>query len=402
MPGRKARQYRGDAIAPRGMRCIRRGHSIESMDREDIIGVDALHNSMIKCQKGVKWKGTVAYYRHHWPDEIAKLSGQLHAGTYRERKPKYFTITEPKTREIMSIHFRDRIYQRSLNDTAIYPQTSRSFIADNFACQKGKGTEPARERLKEFLHRYYRKYGTDGYVLKIDIEGYYPNMDHQRAEAMLGRYLDDETHQMATGVLSRLPGEIGYNPGSQIVQIVGITALDRIDHYAKEKLGIRFYIRYMDDFILLHPDRNYLRECLREIESLLAEQKMRISRKKTTIRRISEPIGYLGFLYRLTKTGKVVILADPQKIKHERKKILRMAALVRKGRLARRDVDAHFKAYKAGIRYGNSHHLIYRLNRWYESLWEGQEYERDQDQKTENGHRTGEGRGKCHRPEREV
>lgn len=342
------------------------------MNKETVIGEDALFESMNKCAKGVKWKGTVAYYRHHWPDEIEKLSGQLHDGTYRERKAKFFTITEPKRREIMSIHFRDRVYQRSLNDVAIYPQVSKSFIADNFACQKGKGTNAARNRLADYLHQFYRKHGTGGYVLKIDIKGYYPNMNHAFAEKMFEKYMDDETYQMAVGVLARLPGETGYNPGSQIVQIVGITALDRIDHFIKERLRIKGYIRYMDDFILIHHDKAYLQYCLDEIKEQLAQQDMVINPEKTTIKKISDPILYLGFVYRLTDTGKVVILADPRKIKHERKKIQRMVALVEQGKLTKHDVDVHFKSYKASVRYGNSQKLIYRLNRWYESLWKGQ------------------------------
>lgn len=343
------------------------------MDIENIISADALYDSMVKCSQGVKWKGTVAYYRHHWPDELEKLSVQLHDGTYKERKAKFFTITEPKRREIMSIHFRDRIYQRSLNDVAIYPQTSKSFIADNFACQKGKGTDAARDRLKEFLHRYYRKHGVEGYALKIDIKGYYPNMKHDFAESMLRGYLDDETYQLAQKVLAHLPGEVGYNPGSQIVQIVGITALDKIDHYIKERLRVKYYIRYMDDFILIHNDKNFLEQCLNEIKEKLKEQGMEINVTKTYIQKLSEPISYLGFVYRLTKSGKVVILADPKKIKHERKKILRMRKLVDQGKLTKHDVDMHFKAYKTGVRYGNSHNLIYRLNKWYKNLWEGAE-----------------------------
>jgi hypothetical protein len=342
------------------------------MNKEDVIGEDALFESMNKCARGVKWKGTVAYYRHHWPDEIDKLCTQLHDGTYKERKAKFFTITEPKRREIMSIHFRDRIYQRSLNDVAIYPQVSKYFIADNFACQKAKETEAARDRLKEFLHQHYWKYGVDGYVLKIDIEGYYPNMDHEYAETMFSKYMDDETYQMAKEVLGRLPGEVGYNPGSQIVQIVGITALDKIDHYIKDVLKIDYYVRYMDDFVLLHHDRAYLEMCLIEIRRMLHEQKMEINAKKTTIIPITAPVKFLGFMYRFSPSGKLIILADPKKIKHERKKIVRMVALVRKGKLTKYDVDRHFKAYKASVRYGNSHNLLHGLNVWYESLWEGE------------------------------
>lgn len=340
------------------------------MDRENIIGVDALKTSMDKCSVGVRWKGTVAHYRHYWLDEIPKLSEQLFNGTYQERKAKFFTITEPKRREIMSIHFRDRVYQRSLNDVAIYPQVTRSFIADNFACQKGKGTDHARDRLKEFMHRFYRKYKTDGYILKIDIKGYYPNMNHAFAESLFEKYVDDETYQMAKSVLAHLPGDVGYNPGSQIVQIVGITALNDIDHFIKERLRIMYYIRYMDDFILMHESREYLENCLAEIRKLLTERYMSINEQKTFIQPISKTVTFLGFDYRLTETGKVLVLANPKKIKHERKKIKRMVALVEKGELTKREVDGHFKAYKVSIRYGNSHRLIERLNRWYESLWE--------------------------------
>lgn len=364
------------------------------MNKEEIIGEDALFESMNKCSKGVKWKGTVAYYRHHWPDEIEKLSDQLHDGTYKERKPKYFTVTEPKRRDIMSIHFRDRIYQRSLNDKAIYPQVSRSFIADNFACQKGKGTDAARDRLKEFLHSYYRKYGVSGYVLKIDIKGYYPNMDHAYAETMFRKYMDDETYEMAKGVLNRLPDDVGYNPGSQIVQIVGITALDTIDHYVKEVLRVKYYIRYMDDFILLHPDLEYLEHCLLEIKRMLHECRMEINEKKTVTYPVSKPITYLGFMYRLTQTGAVAIFTDPKKVKHERKKIKRMVALVEAGELTKHDVDVHFKAYKASVRYGNSHNLLYRLNRWYESLWKGQDNEQKETEhhhEAQNEHQGAEG-----------
>jgi hypothetical protein len=339
------------------------------MDKEEIIGYEALYESMMKCAKGVRWKSTVGHYIHNWPDEIEKLCRQLHDGTYQERKAKFFTITEPKVREIMSIHFRDRIFQRSLNDIGIYPQTSRSYIPDNFACQKGKGTDAARDRLKEFLHRYYRKHKTDGYALKLDIKGYYPNMDHDFAESMLSQYIDAETNELAQMVLKRLPNRVGYNPGSQIVQLIGITALDKIDHYIKEELGIELYIRYMDDFLLIHESREYLEYCMERIKEKLADINMKLSEKKSFIQPISKPILHLGFVYRLTSTGKVVILANPKKIKHEKKKIVRMKALVEKGDLSKWHVDRHFKAFKASIHYGNSVKLIYRLNRWYENLW---------------------------------
>ena len=121
------------------------------MKKEDVIGYDALYESMCRCQKGVIWKDSVAHFVLNSPEEITKLERELKEGTYRPRKPKMFTITSPKPREISSIPFRDRVYQRSLNDNILYPTMTRSFIYDNRACQKGKGTDRARARLKEAL-----------------------------------------------------------------------------------------------------------------------------------------------------------------------------------------------------------------------------------------------------------
>ena len=98
------------------------------MDTEEIIGYEALYNSMMKCKKGVMWKDSTAFFVHNWMREIGKLERQLHDGTYRERPPKFFKVMEPKEREIMSIAFRDRVYQRSLNVVEIYPRCTRSFI----------------------------------------------------------------------------------------------------------------------------------------------------------------------------------------------------------------------------------------------------------------------------------
>ena len=197
-------------------------------------------------------------------------------------------------------------------------------------------------------------------------------MDHGYAERLLEEYVDKQTYEMALQVLRHLPGDVGYNPGSQIVQILGITALDKIDHFIKDKLKIDGYVRYMDDFILIHESRDYLEHCLAKIKRMLADRKMMASEKKTYIQAVTDPILFLGFRYQFTESGKLLVMADPKKIKHEKKKIMRMVEHVKKGTLTKRDVDVHFKAYKSSIRYGNTHKTICRLNTWYAALWEGE------------------------------
>jgi len=88
----------------------------------------------MKCKKGVLWKDSVASFYLRAGEKLMHLSKQLQDGTYKAKPPVHFMVTSPKPREIASIAFRDRIYQRSLNDNIVYPVMVKSFVYDNFAC----------------------------------------------------------------------------------------------------------------------------------------------------------------------------------------------------------------------------------------------------------------------------
>lgn len=257
---------------------------IKGMFMEHVIGCDALYRSMCKCRKGVSWKDSVASYVLNALERTYQLNTELCTGTYIPRKPVHFKVTSPKPRDIASVCFRDRVYQRSLNDNEIYPIMTKSFIYDNFACQKGKGTDAARNRLKIFLHRHYRKHGTEGYVAQFDISGYYPNMSHEVTEELFASKLSEQSAHLAIKILhDQYEGDRGYNPGSQLVQIAGISFLDKLDHYIKEHLRAKLYLRYMDDFIIIHEDRAYLEKCKEEIGAELSRVGFRLNPKKTRI-----------------------------------------------------------------------------------------------------------------------
>ena len=111
----------------------------EKMNKNELISYDALYDTYCKCRCGVSWKPSVSHFILNDIKEITKLTNQLNDGTYKPRKPKPVKITYPKPRDGLSISFRDRVYQRSLNDNAVYPSLTRPFVYDNAACQKGKG-----------------------------------------------------------------------------------------------------------------------------------------------------------------------------------------------------------------------------------------------------------------------
>ena len=184
----------------------------------NVLDFEHLLDSLYKCKKNVSWKESVANFYIHGIEQVLKLEEQLANGTYQPRPTKTVHITHPKERIAVSIAFRDRVYQRSLNDNIVYPLMTRSFIYDNCACQKGKGTDFARGRLKCHLQRCYRKNGLDAWVLQCDIKHYYDNMRHDTTNALFREKLPAEYADRVCRILNeQYLGDTGYNPGSQVV-----------------------------------------------------------------------------------------------------------------------------------------------------------------------------------------
>lgn len=343
----------------------------KTMEEDQIIGFDALWDSMQKCRRGVMWKDSVANFVLNGVPEVARLSDELESGTYKERQHKYFTIQYPKEREIMSISFRDRVYQRSLNDVAIYPIMSKSFIYDNCACQRGKGSDFARRRMKCHMERYYREHGAAGYVLKIDIKKYYDSMRHDVVKDLFRKRLPPNVYERAAVILDGFPGDVGFNPGSQIIQIAGISVLDPLDHFIKERLRVKHYMRYMDDMVLIGNDHGQLLEWLEVIKEKLAEIGFETHPKKTRITPLRIGMMWLGYRYRLTGTGKVVMTADPDRLKATRRKYYRLAQKCKRGEISREKVDQSYQCWRECASKGDGYMMLKHMDEYYSTLWKG-------------------------------
>lgn len=285
----------------------------------DITSFDILYRSALKCASNVKWKRQTAHYILNHLEETYKLSTSLINETYKEHKHKIFKVYEPKERDVMSISFRDRVYQRALNDNIIYPIMTKSFIYDNCACQKGKGTDFARERLKTHLRRYYNHYHDNkGYIVHIDIKKYYPNMSHKVAEDFFKEKLPPKIYKQVYEILKSNKGDKGYYAGSQLIQILGISILDKLDHYIKEKLKVKHYIRYMDDLMLAVRENPQF--YIDEIERQLNLLEFELNKEKTKIRKLHQGDVFLGFKFSLSRSGKVYQCLTTKNIKRAKRK----------------------------------------------------------------------------------
>lgn len=341
--------------------------------KEKICSFEELYRAALICKRNVMWKDSVAGFIKNALINCHNLHEELMNDKYKLSPYSIFIVHEKKTRTIVSTRMRDRVVQRSLCDNYLTEYLTKSFIYDNCACLPGRGTDMARNRLKCHLQRFYRRHGLSGWALKVDIHDFFGSTPHDVVKDAVAKRVQDPwvREQVYTIVDSFDHGEPdrGMGLGSQITQLVQLAVLDDIDHYIKEQLRIKGYVRYMDDFILLHEDREYLRLCLKEITGKLHDLGLQLNKKKTGIQPISNGIHFLGFSFRLTNTGRVVQTVLHKKVSKERRKLRKMVARVKAGTMTRQHVDECYKAWRAHVEKGNCRGLLSRMDAYYASLY---------------------------------
>lgn len=253
--------------------------------------------------------------------------------------------------------FRDKIVQRSLCDNVLEPLLSKTFIYDNYASQKGKGTHFGLDRLKMFMQRYYRQFGADGWVLKCDISKYFYNIDHDVLKSQLRRRIHDPDVLWLLDLIVDSTDGPGIPIGNHTSQWFAVLYLSDMNRMIKDRLGIKFYGRYMDDFYLIFPDKDYLIYCLGEIEKFLAPLGLKLNHK-TAIFPLSQGIDFLGFRTYMTDSGKVVRKIRRDSKNRIRRKLKKFRRLLDEGRNFFETVVQSYSSWTGHAEHGNSHHLI--------------------------------------------
>jgi hypothetical protein len=338
-------------------------------DYDKTISFKELYTGLVKSRRNVMWKDSVAGYSINILKNTYKLRQSLLRGTYNIDPYQTFKIHEPKEREIMATRIKDRQFQRSLCDNILYPQITRSFIHDNCACQRGKGVDFALDRMDAHLHRYFRKHGPDGWVLQCDVRHYFSETRHSDAKAAIEKRVMDKAACFRAGeIIDSFGGDKGIGLGSQVSQITELAVLDDLDHFIKERLRVKHYIRYMDDFNLVHESKEFLEDCLAEILAKMDALGLELN-KKTHIYPLSHGLKFLKWRFILTDTGKVVRLMNKKSISKERRKLRKLKAKLEQGVIAMQDVRNNYQSWVANARRGNTRALILRMNTYYQELF---------------------------------
>lgn len=274
---------------------------------EECFSFENLLKAHQKCRRQKGHKNETVKFELNLGKNLADLQRELLNGTYRVGKYHQFTIYEPKKRIVEALPYRDRVVQMALCNNILEPYFEKKLIYDNCACRKGKGTSFAIKRLKRHYAEAYKSYGTNFYALKCDVKHFFASIDRKiLLNHLLKCNFDSKTKWLLKIIInSCTPTDLGLPIGNQTSQWFALFYLDGLDKFIKRKLKCKLYVRYMDDFVILHSSKAFLRRAVQFIQMYL-QQNLNISlNRKTELQRVCFAVPFLGHSFRLLASGKL-------------------------------------------------------------------------------------------------
>jgi len=325
------------------------------MEYDELFTFSNLYKAYLKSRSCKRNKKEIIEFELSPGSNIYSLFLELKERKYKIQKYHTFFIYEPKKRQVDALSFKDRIVQHCLCDNYIMPILEKRLIYDNAACRVNKGTDFARKRLRKFYHDYYKYNSNDGYVLKCDIHHFFESINHDKLKELISKTFDnkDIVNLMYEIIDSyHYKENIGLPIGNQTSQAFAILYLDEMDRMIKEKYKIKSYIRYMDDFILIHNDKEYLERIIYRIKELLDTKYYLELNPKTRIYKLNENIEFLGFKFRLCNYGKIIMRLDSRKKRTMIKKIKIIKSDYLNKTISKESYDSSIASYLGYVKKG--------------------------------------------------
>jgi retron-type reverse transcriptase len=265
-----------------------------------IYDFENLYQSALTASKEKKYKGAVLKFFDNLEENLIILQNELIWKTYKPGPFFTFIRYEPKCRVISALPFRDRVVQIALCNI-IEPEFERYFIYDSYACRKGKGTHAAATRLSYFLGKPdATKY------LKCDIEHFFKSVDiNILQEVIKNRYVNDpDILWLIETILLHDYNNDGIKIGNRFSQLAANAVLAELDFILKVKEQTPYYLRYMDDFIILSNSKEKLKAILEKTKAYLAEKLHLKLNNKTRIDNCKNGIEFVG--YKIFPKNKII------------------------------------------------------------------------------------------------
>ena len=315
-------------------------------------------NRAFKKRKSCRmWKPSVMNYYLHMNRYNYVLHRQLMSNTYKVKPCYDFHICDPKPRDIQAPNLIDGIVQSSVNNNYLNEKLRSVFLTENCACQKFKGTDYARELLKEQLRRYFRKHGSEGVVWKIDLKSFFASIDGDSLHQLNLKYIENEWVIRMVEQWGVKQGEKGLGLGAETNQTESCLALHPIDHFLKTVMGCRYIARYQDDIMVILTDKTEARRIQNCLIKELKRYRLNLNRKKTQIYRLRSWYPFLGFMFTLTASGKVLMRINRGNIKRTKRRLKHQIHI----QLTAYDIAVSTACWLQNAYKGNNYYIVKRM-----------------------------------------
>jgi len=263
---------------------------------EKLCDMNNLSLAFNKAKRRKTKRRYIKRFQRNLKENLTKLQKELTNQTYQPCPLKSFILRDPKTRKISKSAYRDRVVHHALCNI-IVPIFEKGFIYDSHANQIGKGTLKALQRFDEFKRKVSRNNTRECFVLKADIKHYFEEIDHQTLVEIIKRKIKDEkVIWLIEKILSVNNKTKGMPLGNLTSQFFANLYLNELDVFAKHKLRAKYYIRYVDDFVILHENKEQLEIWKIKINNFLQERlKIILHPSKSHVLKLSSGINFLGF-----------------------------------------------------------------------------------------------------------
>jgi len=263
-----------------------------AQDLKPAIELDGLFEAYFDCRNNKRNTLNALAFEVDYEANLLKLCAEINNGSYQPGKSIAFIVNKPIKREIFAADFRDRVVHHLIVNK-LDPLFEKAFIYDSYACRASKGTHLGIKRVDRFIRQCSQNYTKDCYVLKLDVKGFFMHINKTLLLAELHAFIEQKYQSADKALLLELCQKtIDYDPtqncivkskrrewqglppdkslfhsaihcglpiGNLTSQVFANFYMNPFDHFIKHDLGIRYYGRYVDDFVLVHQDKEYLK-----------------------------------------------------------------------------------------------------------------------------------------------
>ena len=322
-----------------------------------------------KARRGKRDRGAVQRFEFDLERQLLLLRQELADGTYRPGGFRTHWITRPKPRLISAAPYRDRVVHHALMNI-LEPILDRHFHPHSYACRQGKGAHAAADRVQTLLgkHRFY---------LQCDVRKFFPSIDHEILKGMFRRLIKDgrvlelmdrivDASNEQEAVCEYFDGDSLFTPiqrrhgvpiGNLTSQWFANGYLTGLDHFVTSGLGLGGYVRYCDDFVICHSNREQLRATATAVSDYLAGVRLRLHEGKLHMRPSRNGLTFVG--YRIWSTHRLVRKSN---VRQFRRRVGWMRKAYSDGRIDFGDIKRRLDSWMGHARQANSERLLRRIS----------------------------------------